>query len=224
MSDGEEALAELEARDYDVVISDVRMPQVDGLTAAAAGAGPSAGPHLRGDERLRVSRTRRWRRWRRAPTTTSRSPSSPRRSCSSCSKAEERRRLVTREPAAAPPGADRGPAGPHRRASSEAVKQLHKQIRKLAPVSTTVLITGESGTGKELVARALHELSPARGHALRPGELRRHPAGADRVRALRPRPGRLHRRPHRQARPLRRGRRRHALPRRGGRAARRRRR
>ena len=47
------------------------------------------------------------------------------------------------------------------------VKQLHKQIRKLAPVSTTVLITGESGTGKELVARALHELSPARGDALR---------------------------------------------------------
>jgi two-component system response regulator AtoC len=40
------------------------------------------------------------------------------------------------------------------------VKQLHRQILKLAPVSTTVLITGESGTGKELVARALHELSP----------------------------------------------------------------
>ena len=44
--------------------------------------------------------------------------------------------------------------------SSEAMQQLHKQILKLAPVSTTVLISGESGTGKELVARALHELSP----------------------------------------------------------------
>src|SRR5207244_13054287 len=43
---------------------------------------------------------------------------------------------------------------------SEPMKSLHRQIKKLAPVSTTVLITGESGTGKELVARALHALSP----------------------------------------------------------------
>jgi two-component system response regulator AtoC len=35
-----------------------------------------------------------------------------------------------------------------------------RQIEKVAPVSTTVLVTGESGTGKELVARALHDLSP----------------------------------------------------------------
>jgi two-component system response regulator AtoC len=32
VGNGEEALAELEARDYDAVISDVRMPRVDGLT------------------------------------------------------------------------------------------------------------------------------------------------------------------------------------------------
>src|SRR5512132_1722560 len=31
VSNGEEALAELEARDYDAVISDVRMPRIDGL-------------------------------------------------------------------------------------------------------------------------------------------------------------------------------------------------
>jgi len=36
---------------------------------------------------------------------------------------------------------------------------LAKQIQKVAPVSTTVLVSGESGTGKELVARAIHELS-----------------------------------------------------------------
>src|SRR5262249_22447281 len=32
VSNGEEALAELEARDYDAVVSDVRMPRVDGMT------------------------------------------------------------------------------------------------------------------------------------------------------------------------------------------------
>jgi two-component system, NtrC family, response regulator AtoC len=38
--------------------------------------------------------------------------------------------------------------------------EVLKQVRKVAPIKTTVLLSGESGTGKELVARALHELSP----------------------------------------------------------------
>ncbi|MGZ5959153.1 MAG: sigma-54 dependent transcriptional regulator, partial [Myxococcaceae bacterium] len=44
--------------------------------------------------------------------------------------------------------------------ASEAVQDLMRQVRKVAPVKTTVLLHGESGTGKELVARAIHELSP----------------------------------------------------------------
>jgi DNA-binding NtrC family response regulator len=37
-----------------------------------------------------------------------------------------------------------------------AMRSVHTQIEKVAKTSATVLITGESGTGKELVARALH--------------------------------------------------------------------
>jgi len=43
--------------------------------------------------------------------------------------------------------------------SSQSVKRLKQIIERLAPLEDTVLITGETGTGKELVARALHEAS-----------------------------------------------------------------
>lgn len=43
--------------------------------------------------------------------------------------------------------------------SSPSMQTLFKRIGKVAPTDSTVLIQGESGTGKELVARALHEHS-----------------------------------------------------------------
>ena len=41
-----------------------------------------------------------------------------------------------------------------------AMQEMFRSIGRLARSSITVLITGESGTGKELVARALHQHSP----------------------------------------------------------------
>lgn len=43
--------------------------------------------------------------------------------------------------------------------SSRAMRDVFKQIGKVAATDATVLITGESGTGKELAARAIHEFS-----------------------------------------------------------------
>jgi DNA-binding NtrC family response regulator len=39
---------------------------------------------------------------------------------------------------------------------SKAMHEVYKLIRKVAPTNTTVLIYGESGTGKELLAKAIH--------------------------------------------------------------------
>jgi two-component system response regulator AtoC len=45
---------------------------------------------------------------------------------------------------------------------SAAFNEVIEQVREIARVSSTVLVTGESGTGKELVARAIHDLSDRR--------------------------------------------------------------
>src|SRR5438270_4284529 len=157
-SDGEEALRELAAHDYDAVVTDVRMPRMDGLSlvrsvqqiapdatvivmsaygshdlaleAMKAGAYDYLGKPFRPDEVLLVLR-----------------------------KAEERERLraenrrLRREIEAS-----RGTGGIV--AESAAMKEVLRLLQKVAPARTTVLITGESGTGKELIARALHDLSP----------------------------------------------------------------
>ncbi|MDP8982663.1 MAG: sigma-54-dependent Fis family transcriptional regulator [Acidobacteriota bacterium] len=43
--------------------------------------------------------------------------------------------------------------------SSKPMRQVLKQVEKVAPSDSTVLILGETGTGKELIARALHRRS-----------------------------------------------------------------
>ncbi|MFO0709070.1 MAG: sigma-54 dependent transcriptional regulator [Sandaracinus sp.] len=44
--------------------------------------------------------------------------------------------------------------------SSEAMREAMKRLEKAAPTMATVLLRGESGTGKEVAARELHRLSP----------------------------------------------------------------
>ena len=43
---------------------------------------------------------------------------------------------------------------------SEIMENVFRLVERVAPARSTVLITGESGTGKELVAKAIHESSP----------------------------------------------------------------
>ena len=81
-----------------------------------------------------------------------------------------------------------GTAGP--------MRQVYEQIVQVAHTNTTVLIRGESGTGKELIAHAIHYNSPRAQETVRQGQLRRAARYADRVRTVRLREGRFHRRAH----------------------------
>ncbi|MGC9327993.1 MAG: sigma-54-dependent transcriptional regulator [Candidatus Hinthialibacter sp.] len=51
---------------------------------------------------------------------------------------------------------------------SPAIHNLIDQIKLVAPTKANVLITGETGTGKELVAHAIHNLSPRKDHLFVP--------------------------------------------------------
>jgi transcriptional regulator with GAF, ATPase, and Fis domain len=50
--------------------------------------------------------------------------------------------------------------------TSQALSEVLRQVRIVAPTDSAVLIGGESGTGKELAARAIHDLSPRHDRAL----------------------------------------------------------
>jgi two-component system response regulator AtoC len=158
----EAALEEAAAREYDVVLTDVRMPRTDGiaLTRALLERQPGLtvivmsayGSHDAAIEAMKAGA------YDFLPK-----PFKPDEVVLCLRKAEERERLAREnrrlraELRGGPPGAGGIVA------ASEAMRAVLRQLGKVAPQKTTVLLTGESGTGKELVARALHDLSPRAG-------------------------------------------------------------
>ncbi|ACL65736.1 two component, sigma54 specific, transcriptional regulator, Fis family [Anaeromyxobacter dehalogenans 2CP-1] len=61
--------------------------------------------------------------------------------------------LLRRRIAALAPGTDMIGSGP-------AMQRVFELVKKVSPSNASVVIAGESGTGKEVVARAIHNLSP----------------------------------------------------------------
>jgi two-component system response regulator AtoC len=154
----EAALEELKARAFDLVLTDVRMPRMDGiaLTRAILERQPGAtvivmsayGSHEAAVEAMKAGA------YDFLPK-----PFKPDDVLLCLRKAEERERLARENRRLR--SELRGGLGVEAVVgTSEGVQAVLRQVRKVAPQKTTVLLTGESGTGKELVARALHDLSP----------------------------------------------------------------
>ncbi|HYO60040.1 sigma-54 dependent transcriptional regulator [Archangium sp.] len=157
VADGEEALRELSARGYDVLLCDVRMPRRDGLSVLRQALAEHPGltvvvmsAYGSQEQALEAVEAGAYDYVRK--------PFKPEEIVFVLRKAEERERLL-RENRRLQGGGGAAP-GEGILGESEPMRVVMRQVERLAPVGTTILITGESGTGKELVARALHARSP----------------------------------------------------------------
>jgi len=158
VADGEDALKELAARDYDVLLCDVRMPKKDGLSVLreALAAHPALtvvvmSAYGSQEQALQAVASGAFDYVQK--------PFKPEEIVFVLRKAEERERLVRENRRLKQVSLPSTPQG-HILGESPALHALLRQVARLAPVDTTVLISGESGTGKELIARELHVSSP----------------------------------------------------------------
>jgi DNA-binding NtrC family response regulator len=152
-ADGREGMARAEAGDYDLLLTDLKLPAASGLevlaasraahpatpvvvltgfgTVAAAVEAMKLGAHDFLEKPLDIDDL-----FRLVEAATGDRPPAP-----FCLQAPD-----------VPPVAGRHPR----------MRAAARLLERVAPTASTVLLTGESGTGKELFARALHALSPRR--------------------------------------------------------------
>ncbi len=157
---GQRALEWLETHAADVVLTDLRMPGMDGLTLLSRLLGRDPKPILilltaYGNVETAVEAMKRGAYdFLAKPVNLDRLDLLLRRALAERQLGAENRRL--REQLDAKYGFENIVG------VSPAMQEVFETIRQAAPTRATVLIQGESGTGKELVARALHQCSPRR--------------------------------------------------------------
>jgi two-component system response regulator AtoC len=154
---GKEALSQVQASDFDLVLMDVRMPEMTGLEALA---------QIKTiDPRIFVVIMTAHSNLSDAVTAIREGaydyvekPVQPEKLAIIVTKALETQEMVSSLAISAPildDDVDTEFVG-----SSKKMREIFDLINRLSQVDTTVLIRGENGTGKELVARAIHFNSP----------------------------------------------------------------
>ena len=154
----EEAQRLLAANDFDVIITDQKMPDGDGLTVltAAHEIDPTIPVILLtavASIELAVESMRH------GAFDFLAKPFQPEVVRATVSRACERTRLL-RENILLKDAVVRLEGASEIYGDSPAIRDVRDRIARVAPTHATVLITGETGTGKELVARAIHRNSP----------------------------------------------------------------
>lgn len=161
-TNGLEALEKIRSENYDLVLMDVRMPEMNGLEALV-----QIKEH---DPRTFVVLMTAHSNLQDAVTAIKEGaydyvekPVNPQRLTEIVRKCIEARELISSLALSNPifdDDVDSEFVG-----SSQKMREVFNLIYKLCKVDTTVLIRGENGTGKELVARAIHHNSPRKNGA-----------------------------------------------------------
>jgi len=158
-SDGAQAMAYLDDRRFDVVITDVRLPKVDGFTILNRLRSEAPGTDVLmitgfGSVADAVAAMRA-----KAVDYLTK-PFETEELLQTLQNIAERRRWKQEAERAA--AGTVAPRGVQIIGESTAMVRLREQIEAVAGSDSAVLITGESGTGKELVAKSIHERSKRR--------------------------------------------------------------
>ncbi len=157
-SDGKRALERALTEPFDLILSDVRMPEMDGLAflrayRARGGAALVIMMSAYGGEEAALAAMKEGA-YDYIPK-----PFRPDEVVLTLRKAEEREQLG-RTIATLKAQLDTTPGARAVVAESHAMRDALELVARVAEHRTTVLITGESGTGKEVIAQAIHRASP----------------------------------------------------------------
>ena len=159
-SDGEEAWERLEEQDFDVLLCDINMPRLDGISLLRRLREKSQNPPevimLTGQATVETAieamklgaydyLTKPYRITELAVLVT---------------QAAEKQKLKIDNQRLRAQLHRTNSAMPEIIGESKQMKEILRLVQRVANSDTSVLITGESGTGKELIAQAIHRLSP----------------------------------------------------------------